>query len=43
MRSALDGLRLDRLDVLHAGRDTFQLAHRIRAVAARRIAVDLAA
>jgi predicted AAA+ superfamily ATPase len=41
MRSALEDLRLTRLDVVHAGRDTFPLARRVRAVAARRILEDL--
>jgi len=41
MRSSLADLRLDRLDVIHAGRDTFPLARRVRAVAARRLLVDL--
>jgi predicted AAA+ superfamily ATPase len=43
MRSALEDLRLTRLDVVHAGRDTFPLARRVRAVAARRILEDLKA
>jgi hypothetical protein len=34
MRSALESLRLDRLDVIHAGPKSFPLAARIRAVAA---------
>jgi hypothetical protein len=34
MRSALDSLRLERIDVVHAGRRSFPLAPRIRAVAA---------
>lgn len=42
MRIALDDLRLDRIDVLHAGRDTFMLAPRIRAVSTYRIWSDLA-
>jgi predicted AAA+ superfamily ATPase len=32
MRSALRDLRLDRLDVLHAGRDSFPLGERVRAL-----------
>ncbi|MBI3792773.1 MAG: ATP-binding protein [Gemmatimonadetes bacterium] len=32
MRSALDSLRLDRLDVIHAGNDQYEMADRIRAV-----------
>lgn len=31
MRTALKDLRLDRLDILHAGRDAFPLAERVRA------------
>ena len=34
MRVAMDTLRLKTLDVIHAGRRTFPLAHRIRAIAA---------
>ena len=41
MRIALDDLRLERIDVLHAGRDTFPLAERIRAVSTYRIWEDL--
>jgi predicted AAA+ superfamily ATPase len=37
MRSALESLRLDRLDVIHAGRRTFALADRVRAVAAHEL------
>jgi hypothetical protein len=37
MRSALETLRLDRLDVVHAGRATFRLAPKVRALAARDI------
>ena len=37
MRNAYEGLELDRLDVIHAGRDSFPLADGIRAVAARRM------
>lgn len=43
MRSALADLRLDRLDVIHAGAVTFPLAPRVRAVAARRLLFDLRA
>lgn len=35
MRSALELLELDRLDLVHAGEATFPLAERVRAVAAR--------
>lgn len=41
MRVALQDLRLTRLDVIHAGPDTFPLAPRIRAVALSRILSDL--
>jgi len=41
MRIALQDLRLDRLDVLHAGRETFPLADGIRAVATHRIWTDV--
>ena len=40
MRSALKDLRLGRLDVIHAGDETFPLATEIRAVAARRLLDD---
>jgi len=38
---ALEDLRLDGTDVLHAGRETFPLADRIRAVATHRIWTDI--
>lgn len=41
MRSALENLRLDRLDVVHAGPDTFQLDFRIRALSLTRVLTDL--
>ncbi|MCB1036785.1 MAG: ATP-binding protein [Acidobacteria bacterium] len=41
MRSVLADLRLDRLDVLHAGDSTFPLAERVRAVAASRLLEDV--
>jgi hypothetical protein len=41
MRSALTDLRLDRLDVIHAGADTYPLADKVRAVALVRIGEDL--
>lgn len=41
MRIALDDLELDSLDVIHAGRDTYALSERIRAVAAMRLLEDL--
>jgi uncharacterized protein len=37
MRSALETLKLDRLDVLHAGRDEYPLSREIRAVPATRL------
>lgn len=41
MRTALDALRLERIDVVHAGQDTFPLSDRVRAVSAGRIFRDL--
>jgi predicted AAA+ superfamily ATPase len=41
MRTALSDLELSRLDVIHAGSETFPLAPRIRAVAATRILTDI--
>lgn len=41
MRAALADLRLERIDVLHAGEKTFPLAERVRAVAAGRMLVDI--
>jgi predicted AAA+ superfamily ATPase len=41
MRIALQDLELERIDVLHAGKDTFPLADRIRAVSAHRIWADV--
>lgn len=41
MRIALSDLGLERLDVIHAGRDTFPLADRIRAVSAARLVLDI--
>lgn len=41
MRSALEDLKLDRLDVVHAGERTFPLAEGVRAVAAHRLLDDL--
>jgi predicted AAA+ superfamily ATPase len=41
MRSALQDLQLTRLDVVHAGSETFPLAKKIRAVAAERVLDDL--
>jgi predicted AAA+ superfamily ATPase len=41
MRSALADLKLDRLDVIHAGPETYPLAERVRAVAYRRLLLDV--
>jgi len=41
MRSALDSLDLTRLDVVHAGTETFSLAAKVRAVAATSLLDDL--
>jgi predicted AAA+ superfamily ATPase len=41
MYSATENLRLDHLDVLHAGEDTFPLREGIRAVAFRRLCEDV--
>ena len=41
MRIALADLRLDRLDVIHVGKDTYPMASRIRAVAFDRLRQDL--
>ncbi len=41
MRTAMEDLELTRLDILHAGTETFPLARKIRAVAASRILEDL--
>ena len=41
MHVALDDLPLDRIDVIHAGHETFPLAERVRAVAANRILEDI--
>lgn len=41
MHSALAALRLDRLDVVHAGEHTFPLAENVRAVAIARLWTDL--
>ena len=42
MRSAMADLRLDRLDVLHAGEETFMLDRHARAVAMNRLLIDIA-
>lgn len=41
MRSAMELLRLDSLDVVHVGRDTFPMAGGIRAVAGRQILAEV--
>ena len=41
MHVALEDLKLEQLDVLHAGENTFPLAPKIRAVAARRLLQDV--
>ena len=41
MRIALSDLKLERLDVIHAGDETFPLAPRVRAVALARLLEDL--
>lgn len=42
MHTAIEDLQLDRLDVIHAGRDTYPLRDRIRAVSVFRIREDVA-
>ena len=41
MHNALDDLKLARLDVIHAGDETFPLAQRVRAVSASRMLTDV--
>jgi len=41
MRAALLDLRLDSIDVVHAGKETYPLADRVRAVALERLPLDL--
>jgi predicted AAA+ superfamily ATPase len=41
MQIAASDLKLERLDVIHAGTETFPLADRIRAVGARKVGVDV--
>ena len=43
MHTAIEDLRLDRLDVIHGGRDTYALRDRIRAVSIFRIREDVEA
>ena len=41
MHAALDSIRLNRLDVIHAGEHTFLMKERIRAVAFDRLEEDI--
>jgi uncharacterized protein len=41
MRIAMADLKLDRLDVIHAGRETWQMGERLRAVALKRVLEDV--
>ena len=41
MRIALEDLRLDGIDVIHAGRHSFPLGDRIRAISLSRIVEDV--
>jgi len=41
MRSAISDLKLRRLDVIHAGEETFNLARDIRALSLMRILEDM--
>jgi predicted AAA+ superfamily ATPase len=41
MRSALSDLHLERLDVIHAGAETYPLDRRVRAVAIRHLLADI--
>ncbi len=41
MRSALSDLKLNRLDVIHAGENTFPIGEKIRAVSWQRLLVDV--
>jgi predicted AAA+ superfamily ATPase len=43
IQNAISDLRLSRLDVIHAGENTFPLAKRVRAVALERLLVDVPA
>jgi predicted AAA+ superfamily ATPase len=43
MRSALETLRLDHLEVVHAGQRSYPLTKRVRAVSAARLSTDLTA
>lgn len=41
IRSALEDLQLTRVDVIHAGTDSFPLARKVRAIAAQRLLAEL--
>ncbi len=41
MRNALSDLGLNRLDIIHAGNQTFSLAEKVRAVSWRRLLKDI--
>ena len=41
MHSALTDLRLDSLDVVHAGAETFPISDKVRALALARVVTDL--
>jgi len=41
IRSALDDLQLTRVDVIHAGAESFPLTKKVRAIAAQRLLTDL--
>ena len=41
MRNALSDLKLKRVDVIHAGEDTFPLGEKIRALSWKRLLIDL--
>ena len=41
MRTALDDLKLKRLDVIYAGEQSFPLSARVRAVSAARLLEDI--
>ena len=41
MRSALRDLRLDRIDIIHAGTESFALDKQAHAVAAKRLLRDI--
>ncbi len=41
MRSAMESLALDQLDLIHDGPHTFELGDRVRAISFRRLLEDL--